>query len=186
MPASRPSPNCRPRASSLGRQLAMIRGGTWISRCSAPCGVAERRPRQLDDPGKMVKGWWRHGPGRRVKKVVGSWSTRPGQTARSKRFLHKCSLPLTGAGGRHGDTDLGVFAIDRKGGMTLMSLPRLRRSTRSSRRRRRPTGWRPACIERVAGISHAADTCFRPQKGHRGRPSCTGIAARYSRDGDTS
>jgi 3-oxoacid CoA-transferase subunit B len=40
------------------------------------------------------------------------------------KLLHKCSLPLTGAGVVDMViTDLGVFSIDRKGGgMTLMEL----------------------------------------------------------------
>jgi 3-oxoacid CoA-transferase subunit B len=78
-------------------------------------------------PGKMVKGM---GGAMDlvagVKKVVVimEHSAKAKDGSVEAKLLHKCSLPLTGAGVVDMViTDLGVFSIDRKGGgMTLVEL----------------------------------------------------------------
>ena len=69
-------------------------------------------------PGKMVKGM---GGAMDlvagVKRVVVVMEHMPGQGRREPKLLKRCTLPLTGAGVVDlVITDLGVFAIDKKGG----------------------------------------------------------------------
>ena len=123
------SPNCRrraisPRADSFG----MIRGGHIDLSILGAMQVAENGDlANWMIPGKMVKGMGGAmdlvaGVKRVV--VVMEHVPRP-RTARGSEAAEGCNLPLTGAGVVDlVITDLGVFAIDKKGGagMTLIEL----------------------------------------------------------------
>ena len=113
------------RADSFG----MIRGGHIdLSILGAMQVAAERRSRQLDDPRQDGEGHGRrHGPRRRRQaRRRGHGARRQGQgRLGGPKLLKDCTLPLTGAGVVDlVITDLGVFAIDKKGGagMTLIEL----------------------------------------------------------------
>ena len=91
-------------------------------------GCREWRSRQLDDPRQDGEGHERrHGPlGRRQARGGRDGARGPGKDGTEEpKLLKTCTLPLTGAGVVDlVVTDLGVFAIGKKGGtgMTLVEL----------------------------------------------------------------
>ena len=114
---------------SSADSFAMIRGGHIdLVDPRRHAGGRERRPRQLDGPRQDGEGHGRrHGPGRRReegRRRDGAHAKAKDGT-RSRSCCKACTLPLTGAGVVDMViTDLGVFAIDKKGGggMALVEL----------------------------------------------------------------